>query len=241
MDRTLLERLFPVEAIDSELATIRHDLEMLRVKTGEDELCKAVERLNGEIEGLARIKKNLVKSRDLLESRSSEIISKVKNLKLQEDSGAISHRDFASTEQQIAHLEEQRSLLEDEELTILDSIDSLESEITQFETELNEVKSKLLVIEESNKEKTIEMNELIAQLVERRIEAVEGIMPELLSKYDIIQSRVGSKPIARIENSSCDGCRMKLAASEIAMTKRILSTDFSSPPTCEQCGRMLFI
>ena len=241
MNKSEVEKLFAVQDLDFRLQAIKRRLagfdESSGAKAIADELRSlklALKELNANLDGL-------VKRRDELEERSRSLMAKVKNIKAKEMSGAISHRDLATTEGEISNLELQRSDLEDQEMEVLTEIEELESPVLEVKARIAEREGELSRLRKENSEITEDLGIQIAELDTLRSELCKSIDPALLKMYTDVYARVGSVALAKVENGSCQGCRLRLSALEIENVKRLLSGEFSRPPTCEQCGRILYM
>lgn len=241
MDRSSLEDLFAVQDLDTKMRDCRLSLERLNATSGAAELQSSLRALEDERVGLAKSLEGLSQERDLLEASTSSLMAKVKKMKSQESSGAISHRDLQSAETEIVSLEGQRSELEDRELEILSKVEDTEDKLRRIEAVLLERKLQMNALRKANSGVAHEIQSQIDAWIQLRREAAEKVDPKLLKAYESIFAKLGTKAIARIENSVCEGCRMKLSALEVESVRKTLSNEFSVPPTCEQCGRILYV
>lgn len=241
MNKSSLEQLASVQEVDIKLSHQRQSLEQLNETSGINAIVRQVKVLKTSLSELQTRLRSVQHERDELDEVSSRLMAKVKRMRAQEKSGAISHRDIATTEAEISHLESQRSDLEDKELEVLSEIELVEGEIASLKVSLADKEGELsglrIIVEKSSEE----LSSNISELNRKRLELVEGIDPALLKIYESIHGRVGSVALAKVENSSCQGCRLKMSAVEVEGVKKVLQGEFSRPPTCEQCGRILYI
>lgn len=241
MNRSSIESIIPVQELDAKVDGLRSSISNLEevsglkdLKTQFNSLRLVYKTIKGEISQL--------QARHVtLEQQSKSLLVKVRNMKAQESSGAISHRDIAITESEISKLDTQRSSLEDEELEILTDLDSKETKLRELELSLGELSLKVKEMTAKNDSQVTSISAELDELLKSRSEIVQDVDPQLLVMYNTIHSRVGSMPVARIENSTCQGCKVRMSASEIELVKKQLSSVFSTPSTCEQCGRILLV
>ncbi len=241
MDRFALERLFSLQDVDTTLHELRSKLGSLAEASGERAVAVEVRSLLQNQKVMNAKMEALVSRRDELDEHSRTLVTKVKNMRAKEMSGAISHRDFASTEAEISHLETQRAELDDAEFEVFSEIEILQSQIQDVQQNLSQKNIKLSELKDMNAGIAGGLNADIASLEEQRSELVGVIDAGLEKIYEDIHARLGSMTVSRIENGNCQGCRLKLSSVEIEGVKRTLASEFSHPPTCEQCGRILFI
>ncbi len=241
MEKSELEQLFAVQEVDARLRELRHRLVNLAETSGAKSLAEDLKSLKLSHNSMRVSMESLAKRRDDLEDRSRILMGKVKNIKAKEMSGAISHRDIATTEAEISHLESQRSELEDAEFEVLSEIELLEPQMLDLESRIAERDAELSKLKEQNLDIASGLNGEIIDMDGKRSGLVGGIDAALLKIYDDIYARVASLAVAKVENGNCQGCRLKLSSVEIENVRRALSGDFSRPPTCEQCGRILYV
>lgn len=241
MNRSDLEQLFSLQGVDERLQILRQKLAELNETSGAKALAETLKLARLNQKALSVQLQEATQLRDELEEKSKALLTKARNIQAKERSGAISHRDLVTSETEISHLEAQRSELEDQELGVLSRLEDLESEIGKIGEEISEIERVLTDRKSNNELVAAEMQSEIGSLELQRSLEVSKIPIKLLQIYDGIHSRVGSQTIARIEHSNCGGCRLKLSSVEIDKVKRELAQEFLLPPTCEQCGRILFI
>lgn len=241
VNKASVEGLFPVQDVDARLMELQKVKDHLFESSGAKDLSARVVALKSAIDEKNRELRRLHKDRDELETKSSALMAKVKNMKAQELSGSISHRDIFTTEAAISSLESQRSSIEDEELQVLADIDEAEAVAAQLKTELGSLELELEKLSSQNENRIAELSGELESLRVSREKMATAVDPKLMAIYDTIRNRVSTSPVARIENSVCQGCRLKMSSVEVQDVKTQLSAEFSRPPTCEQCGRILYI
>lgn len=241
MDRSSLERLLGVQEYDEKVRGLSQVLGNLEVSSGASAANQELAALRNKSRELDAKIKMAQARRDELEERSRSLLLKSKSMRAKEVSGAISHRDLGAAELEIEHLDQQRSQLEDEELELLGELDFLEEEAGKLKAASDAKRLEAHQISESNSAKVSELDSELDALASERALAASMVDSALLGIYESIRSRVGSMTLATIVNSSCEGCRLKLSAVEIANVRKTLAGEFANPPTCEQCGRLLLI
>lgn len=241
MNRSSIESLIPVQELDSKMDGLKSSISNIEQVSGLKDAKAQFNSLRIVHRALKEEFSQLQDRHSQLELQSKSLLVKVRNMKAQESSGAISHRDIAMTELEISKLDAQRSSLEDEELEILADLESKEIQLRELETSLGELSSKVKELSAENDARVKSLSVELDELLKSRSDLIRDVYPELLAMYNTIHSRVGAMPVARIENSTCQGCKVRMSASEIESVKKLLSSEFSTPPTCEQCGRILLV
>lgn len=240
MEKSDVEKLFALQEIDDKLRELEHKMNRLDDVSGAKALADELKSLQSTLKEIDARIDTLARRRDELDERSRSLMTKVKSMKAKETSGAISHRDIASTELEISNLESQRSDLEDEELEILSEIEGLEPEMEETQRRISGKIGELEGIREQNATVLADLGTQRSEMDAKRLELSQSVDPVLLKLYGDIYARVGTMALARVENGNCQGCRLKLSAVEIESVKRSLLGEFTRPPTCEQCGRILY-
>lgn len=241
MNKASVEGLFPIQDIDARLDELQKAKDHLFESSGAKDLAGQVRALKLAIDENHKELRRLHKDRDVLDTKSNALMAKVKNMKAQELSGSISHRDISTTEVEIGNLESQRSLIEDEELQVLAKIDDSEAVAAKLKGDLELLELALAKVASENEMKIIEISDELDDLQTLRESMITNVDPLLIGIYNAIRNRVSASPVAKIENSVCQGCRLRMSSVEVQAVKTQLSADFSRPPTCEQCGRILYI
>lgn len=239
MNRSSIESLIPIQELDSKAYGLKSDIAHLEEVSGLKDAKTQFNSLRVSYRTLKDEFSQLQVRHATLEQQSKSLLVKVRSMKAQELSGAISHRDIAMAESEISKLDAQRSSLEDEELEILADMETKETQLQELETSLAELSSKVKVLSAQNESQIKSISIDLDELLKSRSELARGVDPKLLAMYESIQARVGAMPVAGVENSTCQGCKVRMSASEIESIKKLLSSEFSSPSTCEQCGRIL--
>jgi predicted nucleic acid-binding Zn-ribbon protein len=70
--------------------------------------------------------------------------------------------------------------------------------------------------------------------VERRGKIVQAMPPEIISRYERLKGRY-QRPVVRLVNGVCEGCKVRLAASA---AHRLRANGLLQ--TCDHCGRFLY-
>lgn len=241
VDKSELEKLFALQDIDSKLTELKRKMSTLEESSGAKDVAAAVRARKLQLGEIDSQMQGLLRRRDELEDRSKSLIAKVKSMKAMELRGAISHRDIASTEAEISSLESQRSELEDQELEVLAKIEDLEQQESDLKLQVSDEEALLARIRNKNSHVASEFGAEISEMSAQRAVYSGSVDQHLLRIYDDLHARVGSMTLAKVENGNCQGCHLRLSSAEIDGVKKALSGDFTRPPTCEQCGRILYI
>jgi len=69
---------------------------------------------------------------------------------------------------------------------------------------------------------------------ERRCKIIEAMPPKIVSRYERLKSRY-QRPVVRVVDGVCEGCRVRLAAS---IACRLRSD--GSVQVCDHCGRFIY-
>ena len=133
--------------------------------------------------------------------------------------------DYTAINAEIERLSAKASEMEEEELLVMFEIDSMRDGIAELE---KQAKGRITAIEEEIS--LIEARECV-------IQAREQVGAAFLAAYDKLKASKTPFPIvAKVENSLCTGCFLKVSGEQLDALKSA-----KGPVFCEQCGRIIFL
>lgn len=145
--------------------------------------------------------------------------------------------DYTAINAEIERLSAKASEMEEEELLVMFEIDSMRDGIAELE---KQAKGRITAIEEE-----ISLIEAAKAGIERDfnaardcvLQAREQVGAAFLAAYDKLKASKTPFPIvAKVENSLCTGCFLKVSGEQLDALKSA-----KGPVFCEQCGRIIFL
>jgi hypothetical protein len=148
---------------------------------------------------------------------------------------ATSSHEVTALQRDIKALGNMRSDLDETILNLMDEIETTSTRVAELETQLQQQSLETGVVEEHFSKETERLEDELALAHERRQELTAQIDATALSKYDISAARNHGVAVAHPEKGNCSACGMALTPFNL---KEARTQEW---PTCESCGRLLFI
>lgn len=159
-------------------------------------------------------------------------------LKTQEQrlyNGSVAAKELQSLQQEVQRLRAQQSRQEDLTLEAIDMADSLAELVKKKEATLQEAEaawnqeSATLITQHDQLEKRRQ------DIQAKRAQMVVNIDADILTRYDKMRQTKQGRAISKVEQNSCQWCRVILTPSELQRVR--ISAELQ---TCTNCGRILY-
>ncbi len=230
-----LKLLWDLQEVDLAILGIGEDIENAPLKSGVQEKTEALEALRAERDRSDSNLKADQKQMREQEMKTQKTIDTRKELYENMYGGkTVNVKELEQQQRRLDQLDAERKKLEDLIINLLESIEeqeeqlgSLNAQLKQDENELNQAEAKLAAELELLKSK-------LAELEERRAKKAGEINSRMLDKYRILAEKHHGRPLARVDNDICGGCRVFISGA--------LRGHLYNPETmvyCENCGRLL--
>ncbi|GAC1390043.1 MAG: hypothetical protein NVS4B11_03110 [Ktedonobacteraceae bacterium] len=147
----------------------------------------------------------------------------------------VNSKDLNSLQQEVQRLRAQHHRQEEVVLEVMDTTESLQEIVQRKLRDLQQVE------EDWQKESTVlvgrrEQLEVRQQETqERRAQVATTVPADLLQRYDTMRRLKQGRAISKVEQGSCQWCRVILTPSELQRVR--VSPDLQ---TCTNCGRILY-
>jgi predicted nucleic acid-binding Zn-ribbon protein len=148
---------------------------------------------------------------------------------------ASSAHEVTALERDIKGLNSRRGELDEDILMLMDEVETATSKLTQIDAQLKEQAGTTAQVEQHF---TIESKRLERELVDavkQRDAIAAQLEPPSLAKYKDYFSRFHGIAVAHLDKGNCSACGMAITPFNLKEAK----TD--TWPSCESCGRLLFI
>jgi predicted nucleic acid-binding Zn-ribbon protein len=227
-----IDRLLKLQEIDLEIDKLEKLLksipeEIKKLKEEKENLIFRFEKINNDIKHAEARKKEKELDIQTYEDRILKIQDALNRVKTNEE--------YKSLLREKAQIEETIMEIEDEILNIMEEIEQLKKEREELEKKI-EIEKKKIEEEISKKEELLkEVQERLDSLKKERELYIKEIPPNLLSRYELIKKKRGSKVIAIVEDDTCTGCYMIIPPkvySSLVKGEQLLN--------CPHCGRFLY-
>ena len=137
---------------------------------------------------------------------------------------------------EITGLKRRISVLEDQELELMEQVEPIDLRLAALAEEQATLDQQAISTTTELAEAESALSAERDAAVGEREQAVAGIEPEALARYEKVRDRLGGVAVARLDAGVCGACHMKLSAVEY---DRILHLPADEEVRCEDCDRFL--
>jgi predicted nucleic acid-binding Zn-ribbon protein len=231
------EALLEVQAHDTRLDQLRHQLDALPTREQRDGAAEALAATRASIEAEAAARDELARAQKRLDDEVELLEAKRKGFDAKLYGGTVSNpRELQDLQEEIEALGRRISQLEDEELAIMEQVEPIEARLAELTTTEGQRQAVLADAEERLAAAEAEIDELVAAEVEARRATAAAVPTELIAEYDKLRTARGGVGVARLVGSQCGGCHLTLSAMEVARLRKLPEGELAH---CEECGRLL--
>lgn len=151
-------------------------------------------------------------------------------------SGAVTNpKELSALQQEVQHLRAQQSRQEEMTLEVMDAAESLREIAQQKAAALQQAEeawSKGSAVASARRD---QLEAKRQEVQAKRAQFVDGIDPELLKRYEALKRSKQGRAVSKVEQNSCQWCRVILTPSELQRVRTSLDIQ-----TCSNCGRILY-
>jgi len=165
-----------------------------------------------------------------------ELDQRLKLLEQRLYSGSITNsKELYAVQQETQHLRAQQSRQEEMTLEVMDSTDTLKEMVKQKSESLRRAEEAWSQFNATSVERGAQLESKRQEVSSRRDQFASSIDADLLKRYETLKRSKQGRAISRVEQSSCQWCRVILTPSELQRARA--SQDLQ---TCGNCGRILY-
>jgi uncharacterized protein len=151
-------------------------------------------------------------------------------------SGLITNpKELHAVQQEAQHLRAQQNRQEELTLEMMDANDALQAMAQQKHEALQRIEQTWQQLNASQLARREQLESRRNELREKRAQFAESIDGEVLKRYEALKRTRQGRAISRVEQGSCQWCRVILTPSEL---QRVRSSQ--SLLACSNCGRILY-
>ncbi len=151
-------------------------------------------------------------------------------------SGSISNpKELYTLQQEVQHLRAQQSRQEEMALEVMEAAETLQETVSRATEALQQAEEEWA---RSNAEGILRRDQLETkrqELQRKREQLAAAIDVELLKRYETLRRSKQGRAISKVEQNSCQWCRVILTPSELQRVR--VSKELQ---TCSNCGRILY-
>jgi predicted nucleic acid-binding Zn-ribbon protein len=151
-------------------------------------------------------------------------------------SGSITNpKELYAVQQETQHLRAQQSRQEEMTLEVMDATDTLREMAKQKSEALQRAEEAWSQFNASSVQRGEQLESKRQEVQARRDQFAGSIDAELLKRYETLKRSKQGRAVSRVEQSSCQWCRVILTPSELQRAR--VSQDLQ---LCGNCGRILY-
>ncbi len=165
-----------------------------------------------------------------------ELDHRLKLLEQRLYSGSITNpKELYAAQQETQHLRAQQSRQEEMTLEVMDATDTLREMVKQKSEALQRAEEAWTQFNASSVQRGEQLESKRQEVQARRDQFAGSIDAELLKRYETLKRSKQGRAVSRVEQSSCQWCRVILTPSELQRAR--VSQDLQ---LCGNCGRILY-
>lgn len=226
-----------MQELDSRLDALRHQLATIPEAIALAEL----KRGRSDVDDAARDARIEVADLSAEQKRADADVESVKARRVRDqtmvDSGSIA--DPKALQRMLGELESlQRRIadLEDVELDVMERLEAAQSELDSRTAALEKIDAEAAELEVRRAAKAAELEQALAAAASERAAAADGLQADLMALYEKLRVNKGGVGAAALRRRECEGCRIVLNASDLAV---IAAKPEDDVVRCEECDRIL--
>ena len=153
------------------------------------------------------------------------------------DSGSIG--DPKALERMLGELQSlarRISDLEDVEIDVMERLENAQAELEHRTAALEKIDREAAELEEGRARKAAELDAELDKVAAERSAAAQALPEDLLALYEKLRASKGGVGAAALHRKECQGCRLTLNASDLAV---IAAKPADEVVRCEECDRIL--
>ncbi len=234
-DPTQQQRLLDLQALDTRLSQLEHQLRTLPEHATIEELTAREADLDAMVVRVATARSDVARELTKAEQDVQLVRDRAARNQQRLDSGAGSAKDMQAMQHELESLARRQSTLEDEQLEVMEHAEVLDGEVARAEADRDAVRVELSEVTASRDRKAQELQDERDEAASGRDEIVADISTELVTLYDRIraQSGTGAAPLLQ---RRCGGCQLELTQVDLS---RFRAAEADEVLRCEECRRIL--
>ncbi len=224
--------LFQLQVIDLECEEVSRAIQAVEEQLGEtEELINARQALTGALDQL----KQQQSAMQELDWNLETMTSKLKELEAKLYAGSVKNsKELGNMEREVKLLRDKKSHTEDTILELMDAVETSHVAVRTAKDVFAEVESAWERSQAALRDEQSKLNARLEELNRSRQALERNFRPEILAIYNDLRANKRGRAVARVEQNTCQGCRITLPTNEVQMAR-------SSPRLvfCSSCGRIL--
>lgn len=137
---------------------------------------------------------------------------------------------------ELESLQRRISDLEDVEIEVMEKLENAQAELNERDAALEKIDREAEALEGTRARKAAELEAELLSVAEERGTTAAGMPEDLMALYEKLRGKNGGVGAAALRRRQCEGCRLTLNASDLAV---IAAKPTDEVVRCEECDRIL--
>jgi len=226
------QKLYQLQEVETEIESAEKSLSGCLEKLGDSQ---AIDRLKSQIKTAQAKLETLQQQQHAAEWEVDSLEAKLAEVKDKLYSGRVNNpKELATLQQEEAALQGQREKLEDGELQTMEKVEAVTADLAALASRLAGLEKDWQQEQQQLTAEIDRLKQVIAELQEKRQQALAGIDKATLEHYNRLKKQKGWA-VSRIEQGTCRSCRISLSTAELQRARG------SQIVECNSCHRILFL
>jgi predicted nucleic acid-binding Zn-ribbon protein len=148
---------------------------------------------------------------------------------------AKSAHEVSSLQRDIDSITKSRGEFDETILAAMDEAETIAGKLDELRDQLAIVSSQLQAVEASFASETARLDEALEAAAGQRLAAANALDEDAREKFDAVANKHGGIAVAKVEGGNCSVCGNAITPHNLKEAKN------EEWPTCESCGRLLFV
>ncbi len=226
--------LYKLQVTDLEIEDVTRSLADVEAQIGETDQLKAARARVGDLnERIHALEKSLRGA----EWDVEDISSKLKPLDTKLYSGSVRNpKDLDNLRKEVEHLKRSKDGAESKALELMEELDELQRTMQRSRLELDAIQTEWEGQQRRLQDERDAILARLQQLNEARGSIVATVNPASLHSYDDLRRTRRGRAVAKVEQNTCQGCRVSIPMHEVQRARNNPELSF-----CSHCGRILWV
>ncbi len=229
-------RLLDVQALDTRLDQLAHRRRSLDVIARVTELSGRAEEIATELVTARTAHSDVRRELAKAEFDVEQVRTRAARNQSRLDAGQGSAKDMQALTHELEALARRQAELEDVELEVMERLEALDAQVAEIEQRAAAVAGDQAGALAERDAAFAEIDAEASQVRTARDAEAAQVSESLLALYTRLREQHGGVGAALLRGSRCEGCRLDLNASDIAVIK---AASEDTVARCEECGRIL--
>ncbi|MFP4636625.1 MAG: zinc ribbon domain-containing protein [Nitriliruptoraceae bacterium] len=232
-----LDLLLELQATDSRVRRLRHQLDDLPEQQQLEEAQAQVAELESELDEV-RVELDRAGATQRKLEREIAVLTERRDAERSRlyDGTIANARQMKAIEAEVETTERRITEHEEQLLEAMEQVESLDARADELQQAAAYQRQRVEELANARDDAAKELLAELGELEARRIRQANGLPAELLERYEQVVARTGGAGVGKLVDNACTACRIQLSMADVGEL-------LAGPPltTCPQCHRLLVV